>query len=187
MVARVARFEGVNVAEAERTLGEAEAVIRPLIESLAGYAGHVELLSAGGDVLSITLFDSDDNAAAAERTSTRRCRAVSATSSRAGRAVASRSTATTRSPTSAASPACGKPRSAGLSVQTHAHEIDPLGSPTADPSSGTVFSECRRVSTLFNATTKREQVLAASRTRSDSRRRSPALAATSSLRRSRPS
>ena len=68
MVARVARFEGVNVAEAERTLGEAEAVIRPLIESLAGYAGHVELLSAGGDVLSITLFDSDDNAAAAERT-----------------------------------------------------------------------------------------------------------------------
>ena len=32
------------------------------------YAGHVELLSAGGDVLSITLFDSDDNAAAAERT-----------------------------------------------------------------------------------------------------------------------
>ncbi len=57
MIARVARFEGVNVAEAERTMAEAEAeaeaeaVIRPMIEALAGYAGHLELLSDDGNVL----------------------------------------------------------------------------------------------------------------------------------------
>ena len=68
MVARVARFEGVNVAEAERTMAEAEAVIRPMIEALAGYAGHLELLSDEGNVLSITLFETEEHAAAAERT-----------------------------------------------------------------------------------------------------------------------
>ena len=68
MIARVARFEGVNVAEAERTREEAEAVVKPMIEALAGYAGHLELLSDDGNVLSITLFDNEENVAAAERT-----------------------------------------------------------------------------------------------------------------------
>jgi hypothetical protein len=68
MVARVASFEGVNVQEAELTMGEAESVIRPLVESLTGYQGHLELVAANGKVLSITLFDSDANAEAAEPT-----------------------------------------------------------------------------------------------------------------------
>jgi uncharacterized protein YmfQ (DUF2313 family) len=68
MVARVASFEGVNVQEAERTMDQAEAVIRPLVENLAGYEGHLELVSSSGKVLSITLFDSDASAQAAEQT-----------------------------------------------------------------------------------------------------------------------
>ena len=69
MVARVASFEGVNVEVAERTMGEADSIIRPLVEGLAGYQGHLELVAANGKVLSITLFDSDENAQAAEPTS----------------------------------------------------------------------------------------------------------------------
>jgi hypothetical protein len=68
MIARVASFEGVNVQEAERTMGEAEAVIRSLVENLAGYRGQLELLTSEGKVLSITLFDSEENAKAAEPT-----------------------------------------------------------------------------------------------------------------------
>jgi hypothetical protein len=68
MVARVASFEGVNVQEAQRTMSEAESVIRPLVEGLSGYQGHLELVSPDGKVLSITLFDSAANAEAAEQT-----------------------------------------------------------------------------------------------------------------------
>lgn len=68
MVARVARFEGVNVAEAERTMGEAEARIRPLVEGLAGFRGYLDAITADGSVLAITLFDSAENAEAAEET-----------------------------------------------------------------------------------------------------------------------
>jgi hypothetical protein len=35
MIARVARFEGVNVQGAERTASEAESLIRPMIENQA--------------------------------------------------------------------------------------------------------------------------------------------------------
>jgi hypothetical protein len=66
--ARVARFEGVNVAAAERTRDEAEAIVRPLIEALPGYAGYLELVSSDGQMLSITLFDTEESAAAAEPT-----------------------------------------------------------------------------------------------------------------------
>jgi hypothetical protein len=68
MVARVASFEGVNVQEGERTMDQAEAIIRPLLENLVGYRGHLELVSSNGKVLSITLFDSEENAQAAEQT-----------------------------------------------------------------------------------------------------------------------
>jgi len=68
MVARVASFEGVDVQEAERTIDQAESVIRPLIENLPGYQGHLELVSSTGKVLSITLFDLEENAQAAEQT-----------------------------------------------------------------------------------------------------------------------
>jgi hypothetical protein len=68
MIARVASFEGVNVPQARRTVDEAEAIIRPLLESLPGYEGHLELASANGNVLSIALFDSEANVQAAEQT-----------------------------------------------------------------------------------------------------------------------
>jgi hypothetical protein len=68
MVARVASFEGVNAQEAERTIDQAEAVVRPMVEGLAGYQGHLELLASNGKVLSITFFDSEENAQAAEPT-----------------------------------------------------------------------------------------------------------------------
>jgi hypothetical protein len=68
MVARVASFEDVNVQAAERTMDEAETIIRPLVEGLTGYKGHLELLASDGKVLSITLFDSEENAQAAEPT-----------------------------------------------------------------------------------------------------------------------
>ena len=68
MVARVASFEGVNVQEAERTMDQAESVIRPMVEGLAGYQGSLQLLSSDGKVLSITFFDSEANVQAAEPT-----------------------------------------------------------------------------------------------------------------------
>src|SRR5262245_20620346 len=68
MVARVASFEGVNVELAERTMDQALAVISPLMDGLSGYRGHLELLASEGKVLSIALFDSEENAQAAEPT-----------------------------------------------------------------------------------------------------------------------
>jgi hypothetical protein len=68
MVARVASFEGVNVEAAERTMDQAEAIIRPLVEPLEGYQGYLELVAPNGKVLSITFFDSAEHAEAAERT-----------------------------------------------------------------------------------------------------------------------
>jgi hypothetical protein len=68
MVARVASFEGVNAQEAERTMDRAEAAVRSLVEGLAGYEGHLELVAPNGKVLSIAFFDSEENAQAAEPT-----------------------------------------------------------------------------------------------------------------------
>lgn len=68
MVARVASFEGVNVEVAERTTDQAESIIQPLMEGLAGFQGHLHLLGPGGKFLSIAFFDSEENAKAAEPT-----------------------------------------------------------------------------------------------------------------------
>lgn len=68
MVARVARFEGVDVQEAQRTMEEATAIIRPLVDGLAGYHGQLDLVTEDGKMLSVTFFDSDENAQAAEPT-----------------------------------------------------------------------------------------------------------------------
>ncbi|MEX0675185.1 MAG: hypothetical protein WD067_10450 [Gaiellaceae bacterium] len=68
MVARVARFEGVNIAEAQRTMDEADSIIAPLVEGLQGYRGDLFLASQGGDVLSLSFFDSAEDAQAAEPT-----------------------------------------------------------------------------------------------------------------------
>ena len=68
MIARVASFEGIDAQETERTMNEAEAIIRPLVEGLAGYEGQLMLVASNGKVLSITLFDSEESAQAAEPT-----------------------------------------------------------------------------------------------------------------------
>ena len=68
MIARVASFEGVNVDAAQNTMDEAEAIIRPMLEGLTGYQGAMDLVSPDGKFLSITLFDSIENAQAAEPT-----------------------------------------------------------------------------------------------------------------------
>jgi hypothetical protein len=68
MIARVASFEGVNVEVAKQTMGQAETIIRPLVENLAGYQGALELIAANGNALSISFFDSEENAQAAEPT-----------------------------------------------------------------------------------------------------------------------
>src|SRR5262249_5290531 len=68
MVARVASFEGVNVDVAEKTMDPALSIISPLMEGLPGYQGHLELVASDGRVLSIALFDSEENARAAEPT-----------------------------------------------------------------------------------------------------------------------
>jgi hypothetical protein len=68
MYARVARFDGINVAAAEATMGQAEEVLRPTMEALDGYAGHLELIGADGNGISVTFFDTQQNAEAAEPT-----------------------------------------------------------------------------------------------------------------------
>jgi len=67
MIARVASFEGVNVEAARGTMDEAEARIRPLMEGLDGYAGTLQLVG-GGKAISVSFFDSEENARAAEPT-----------------------------------------------------------------------------------------------------------------------
>lgn len=68
MFVRVVRFEGVDVAELERTREQGEALFRPLIESLSGYLGNLEFVSDSGKTMSITFFDSNEAAEKAEET-----------------------------------------------------------------------------------------------------------------------
>ncbi len=68
MYARVARFEGVDVEEAGRTLADADKIIGPLVEGLPGYRGQLQLLGGDGEVLSVALFESEEDARAAEPT-----------------------------------------------------------------------------------------------------------------------
>ena len=68
MVARVARFEGIDIAKAQETMDQAESIIRPMVEGLPGFAGRMDLATMEGDFISITLFDSAESAQAAEQT-----------------------------------------------------------------------------------------------------------------------
>ncbi len=68
MVARVAIFEGINIERARETMAEAEAVIKPMVEALAGYGGRLDLAASDGRFISITLFDSEEHARSAEST-----------------------------------------------------------------------------------------------------------------------
>jgi hypothetical protein len=68
MIARVVVFEDIDVSAARTTIDEATEIIRPLVEGLPGYRGVLELATEDGKFLSMTLFDSMENAQAAEPT-----------------------------------------------------------------------------------------------------------------------
>jgi hypothetical protein len=68
MIARVATFEGVNVSEAQRTMDEADAIVRPLVEDLEGFHEYIDLLSSDGKMISIAIFETEEDADAAEDT-----------------------------------------------------------------------------------------------------------------------
>jgi hypothetical protein len=68
MIARVAAFEGIDVEAAQASMDEATAVIRPMVQALAGYEGSLELATSDGKFVSVTFFDSTENAEAAEPT-----------------------------------------------------------------------------------------------------------------------
>jgi len=56
----------VNVQAARGSMDEAEALIRPLVESLPGFRGYLDVMSENGKMISIVLFDSEASADAAE-------------------------------------------------------------------------------------------------------------------------
>jgi hypothetical protein len=66
MVARVARFEGIDMAQAEKDIPAVEAIVGSLIEGLSGYRGVVNLWSSDGNMITVTLFESETDATAAE-------------------------------------------------------------------------------------------------------------------------
>jgi len=68
LIARVATFEDIDMAKAQASMPEAEAILQPVVESLPGYQGRIDLAARDGSFISVTLFDTEENAAAAEPT-----------------------------------------------------------------------------------------------------------------------
>ena len=67
MFARVATFESTDPAADEELMGQAMEIVKPLIKGLKGIQGHMELAdSSSGKSLSISFFDTGENALAAE-------------------------------------------------------------------------------------------------------------------------
>ncbi|MGH3082011.1 MAG: hypothetical protein ACRDNH_12905 [Gaiellaceae bacterium] len=67
MYARIATFESTDPAADEKLMGEAMEIVEPIIRGMAGIQGHMELVDrSSGKSLSISLFDSEENAIAAE-------------------------------------------------------------------------------------------------------------------------
>ena len=67
MVARVATFESTDPAADEQLMGQAMEIVEPMIRGLNGIQGYMELADRkSGKSISISFFDTEDNAAAAE-------------------------------------------------------------------------------------------------------------------------
>ena len=67
MFARIATFESSDPAADEKLMGQAMEVVEPIIRGLPGIQGHMELADPNsGKSLSISLFDTEENAVAAE-------------------------------------------------------------------------------------------------------------------------
>lgn len=67
MYARIATFESTDVGADEKLMGEAMEIVEPIIKAIPGIQGHMELVDrSSGKSLSISLFDTEENAIAAE-------------------------------------------------------------------------------------------------------------------------
>lgn len=67
MFARIATFESTDPAADEKLMEQATAIVEPMIRGMTGIQGHMELLDRNsGKSLSISLFDTEENALAAE-------------------------------------------------------------------------------------------------------------------------
>lgn len=67
MFARVATFESTDPAADEKLMGQAMEIVEPIIRGLTGIQGYMELADrSSGKSLSISFFDTEENAVAAE-------------------------------------------------------------------------------------------------------------------------
>jgi hypothetical protein len=67
MFARIATFESTDPAADEKLLPQAMEIVEPIIRGISGIQGHMELSDRrSGKALSISLFDTEENAVAAE-------------------------------------------------------------------------------------------------------------------------
>jgi hypothetical protein len=67
MHARIATFESTDAAADEKLMDQVMDIAQPIIRGMEGIQGHMELVDRGsGRALSISLFDTEENAAAAE-------------------------------------------------------------------------------------------------------------------------
>jgi hypothetical protein len=65
--ARIATFESTDPAADEKLMGEAMEIVEPIVRGMPGIQGHMELSDRrSGKALSISLFDTEENAVAAE-------------------------------------------------------------------------------------------------------------------------
>ena len=67
MIARIATFESTDPAADEQLMPKASEIVEPIIRNIKGIQGHMELADRNsGKSLSISLFDTEENAIAAE-------------------------------------------------------------------------------------------------------------------------
>jgi hypothetical protein len=68
MYARIATFESTDPAADEKLMEEAATIVEPIIRGMNGIQGYMELADRGsGKSLSISFFDTAENALAAEQ------------------------------------------------------------------------------------------------------------------------
>jgi hypothetical protein len=69
MFARIATFESTDPAADEKLTAQATEIVEPILRGLPGIQGHMELADrSSGKSLSISFFDTEENALAAEPT-----------------------------------------------------------------------------------------------------------------------
>jgi len=67
MFARIATFQSTDAAADEKLMDQAMEIAEPIIRGITGIQGHMELVDrSSGKSLSISLFDTEANAIAAE-------------------------------------------------------------------------------------------------------------------------